>query len=143
MRFEVASGNRYYQSVNGLLLTKDGKVLVAVPAGLQNPSIPNGVEIIGNAAAVDCEKIKALDFPLSLKQIQGHAFDRCSSLERVTIPEGVEIIGAEAFARCPKLKRIDLPSSVRRLASGAFRESGVTNVFLSGSIANIGEGAFC
>ena len=120
MRFEVASGNRYYQSVNGFLLTKDGKTLVAVPTGLERISIPNGVEIIGKVAAQGCEKIEAMELPHGLKEIHNHAFDHCSNLKRVTMPEGVDSIGSWAFRNCKSLESVTITEGLTNIAENAF-----------------------
>ena len=166
MRFEVAGGNRYYQSVNGLLLTKDGKTLVAVPTGLERISIPHGVEIIGNAAAPGCEKIKEVDLPQSLKEIQAHAFTKCCSLEGVAIPDRVMVIDERVFEGCKKLVAVSLPNSVKRIRYRAFGDcvklekitipgsvenielnafigSGLKDVVIQEGVKNLGPGAFC
>jgi len=75
---KVASGNRYYKSVNGLLLTKDGKELVWVPNALTSVTIPDGV--------VDL----------------GWAFDGCEKLTSVKIPDSVVAVGRSTFSECPE-----------------------------------------
>ena len=76
--FKVASGNRKYKSVNGLLLTKDGKELVWVPNALTSVTIPDGV--------VD---------------LRG-AFDGCEKLTSVKIPDSVVAVGRSTFSECPE-----------------------------------------
>ncbi len=44
--FHVLKSNQTYKSINGLLLSKDGKELVMVPCGLTNVTIPDGVASI-------------------------------------------------------------------------------------------------
>lgn len=75
MSFVVSDGNPNYKSVNGLLLSKDGKLLVAGVNG--NVTIPDSVMSIGNLA-----------------------FLGCGGLASVTIGNGVILIDADAFYGC-------------------------------------------
>ena len=75
--FVVASSNANYKAVSGLLLTKDGKTLVAVPCGLTSVTIPSSVTNIGECA-----------------------FSGCTNLTSVTIPDSVTRIGEGAFSGC-------------------------------------------
>ena len=84
----VASGNTAYKVVNGLLMTADGKRVVAAPRQLENVSIPACVKYIDDFAFFGCEKI------VSAK-----------------IPEGVIGIGKKAFLGCKSLAQIMLPAS--------------------------------
>ena len=47
---------------------------------------------------------------LSVKEIDGDAFNGCSSLTRVEIPVSVKEIGGGAFNHCPALKTVVMQS---------------------------------
>ena len=94
-RFEVSDGNLCYQSVNGLLLTKEGDVLVQGVNG--QVEVPSGVKHIGESA-----------------------FYGLGGLTRVVLPEGLEAIDAYAFGDCCALEYVEIPDSVRRISCGAF-----------------------
>lgn len=101
--FSVAAGNACYKSVRGLLLSKDGKTLVAVPGGLKRVMIPAGVQCVGKEAFFECEQ-----------------------LESVTIPDSVTCIEEGAFWRCRRLKDVQIPSNVTSVGDRAFLESGIS-----------------
>ena len=92
----VAGGDdsgAYLKSVDGILFSADGTVLVRCPAG------KSGVYVI----------------PEDVTEIAAGAFNRCELLTSVTIPEGVTIIGDFAFENCKLLSSMTLPSSLEEL----------------------------
>ncbi len=95
--FSVAAGNTCYKSVRGLLLSKDGKTLVAVPGGLKRVRIPAGVQCIGKEAFFECEQLESVTIPDSVTRIEEGAFWRCRRLKDVKIPASVTSIGKRAF----------------------------------------------
>ena len=98
--FSVAAGNVRYKSVRGLLLSKDGKTLVAVPGGLKRVAIPTGVECIGKEAFFECEQLVSVTIPDSVTRIEEGAFWRCHRLKDVQIPSNVTSVGDRAFLEC-------------------------------------------
>lgn len=55
---EVATDNTAYTSVDGVLFTKDEKILVAFPGGKSSVyTIPRGVTTIGNKAFSNCDNL--------------------------------------------------------------------------------------
>ena len=81
MSFTVDDGNANYKSVNGLLLSKDGKTLIKGVNG--EVTIPDGVTSISD-----------------------YAFQYYGGLTSVTIPNSVENIGEAAFKMCRDLENL-------------------------------------
>ena len=104
----VSEGNTAYQSIDGNLYTKDGKMLIQYAIGKTDTSveIPNGVEIIGSYAFEWCYSLKSVVIPDSVRTIGNFAFDDCDSLTSVVIGDSVRTIGYKAFAYCKKLTSI-------------------------------------
>ena len=98
--FSVAAGNSCYKSSRGLLLSKDGKTLIAVPGGLKRVRIPAGVQCIGKEAFFECEQLESVTIPDSVIRIEEGAFWRCRRLKDVQVPHGVTSIGDRAFLEC-------------------------------------------
>ena len=69
----VAEGNQAYQSVDGVLMTKDG-------AKEGTFVIPNGVTTIASLAFFDCQNLKRLVIPATLTTINERGFDSCDNL---------------------------------------------------------------
>ena len=93
--FDVAEGNACYASVDGLLLSKDGKSLVKGIGG--NVSIPDSVTSIGDCAFAGREDLDDVTIPNSVTNIGNYAFYDCIYLTSVTVPFKVASIGSEAF----------------------------------------------
>ena len=102
----VDSGNAYYKSVDGLLLSKDGSEIIACPGGKTDVTIPDNVLSIGNDAFSWCELLANVIIAGSVTNINEYAFVGCSSLTNITIPCSVVNIGAGAFAWCESLEEV-------------------------------------
>lgn len=72
---ELDGNNMFFQSIDGVLFSKDGKKLLAFPAGRmeENYVVPEGVEVIGeNAFQNSC--VYQITMPSTLKEIEDDAF---------------------------------------------------------------------
>jgi hypothetical protein len=98
----VDSANPNYQSIDGALYSKDGKTLIAYPAGKSGSAyvIPSSVTAIGDYAFAGCAGLTSVTIPDSVKTIGDHTFEDCAALTSVTIPSSVTSIGYDAFYGC-------------------------------------------
>ena len=77
----VAEGNQAYQSVDGVLMTKDGTMVHTCPGAKEGTFvIPNGVTTIASLAFFDCQNLKRLVIPATLTTINERGFDSCDNL---------------------------------------------------------------
>ena len=95
----VVKDSKYLKSVDGVLYTKDGKVLIAYPAGKKDKEfrVPEGVKVIGNGA-----------------------FMGVKSIEKIILPDNVLHIGEKAFANCKKLKEVASDTKVKYIMKSAW-----------------------
>ena len=111
----VAAGNTAFKSVDGVLLSADGKKLIAYPNGKAGSSSTNPA-------------------------YQGVTGQPNASVYK--IPDGVESIEQAAFAQVNGLTAIEL-NGVKKLAKGAFDKAvKLRNVLLGPSVDTIEDGAF-
>ena len=116
--FTVDAANESYVSATGLLLTKDGSVLIRGVNG--DVVIPDGVTRIGDGAFSGCSGLVKVEIPGSVTEIGTRAFSDCVGLTGVAIPDGVTRIGDGAFSGCIGLVNVDIPGSVTEFGDGAF-----------------------
>lgn len=86
--------NATFMSVNGVLYTKDHKIIIAYPNAKGNEyKIINGTERIENFAFKSCVDLENLRLPKSIQVIGDNVFYGCDKLKNVVIPDGLEKIG--------------------------------------------------
>ena len=121
IEYEVSENNPNYCSVDGVLYSKDKKVLVQYPSEKEGSSIviPNGV--------IEIEK---------------NAFQNNYKINKVVLPDSLITIGKQAFYGCEHLKEIDLGKGVKNIDDLAFAFTQLSEVRIPGSVQNIGGRAF-
>ena len=143
---DVASGNLYYSSENGVLFNKNKSTLIQYPIGNQRTeyTVPNSVKKIGDYCAFSgCSSLISVTIPDSVTTIGNSTFSGCSSLINVTIPNSVTTIGESAFESCSGLTSVTIPNSVRSIGFWAFSHcSSLTSVTIGNSVTTISSYAF-
>ena len=133
-KIEVDDNNPYLCDVEGVVYTKDMKVLLFYPpqkgvvtdkdengheVKYASYEIPEGVESIRSKAFYKCSDLKEIKLPSTLKTIEEKAFFLCDPKE-IILPDGLETIGKDAFGFCSSLKEVTVPASVTRIDDYAF-----------------------
>ena len=89
-RFEVASGNTNYKSVEGVLFSKNGEILVEYP---------------------DANTRKSYTVPSGVKTIYSRAFLGCKNLEEIILPDTINSIGSYEFRNATSLNLLDIKAT--------------------------------
>ena len=148
----VDPANGSYASRDGMLLTADGKTLVAGVNG--DVAVPDGVEDIAEDAFAGRAGLVGVSLPASVASVPASAFDGCGALAAfavdpanavyssrgglllskdgrtlvrgvngdVAVPDGVEAIAPGAFAGLGGLVSVTVPEGVLEIGEGAFRD---------------------
>ena len=164
--FDVDPKNRNYKTIDGVVYSKDGRVLVQFPNGRSGYyTMPNEVESVKKSAISGCVKLSGLslsnrltkidDFmfcgtgfstlniPSSVTSIGTNAFEMCSGLSSITIPGSVATIGENAFSCCCNLRSVTVGEGVISIGRHAFFNcSLLSSANLPNSLNTIGAGAF-
>lgn len=126
--FEVYDDNPKYISIDGIIYTKDGLILVAAPCGKSGCiKIREGVEVIKDSA-FDKSAANKVICPQSLRVIGEYAFRSSVYLTEIVLNEGLKKIEAYAFYNCEKLTTTTIPTSVDDIGSMAFDSSPLTSL---------------
>lgn len=136
--------NRFYSSRDGLLMSKDGTVLVrGINARNDGVVIPDGVTTIGETAFERWASLANVDVPDGVTNIGRSAFAVCVSLESVTLPDSLTTIGPLAFEDCGSLTSIEVPDGVTTISEAAFCGCrSLADVTLPNSLTTIDEMTF-
>lgn len=132
--------NHDYKTIDGIVYTKNGKMVVAGSLGLEHVVIPEGVEKFGHSAFRNC-KIKSVVLPGSMDRIRAKAFYQCKNLKSVRIGDNVDTIEESAFAECCSLKHIDIPAGIKTINDYAFLNSGLESIELHEGLLCLGRKA--
>lgn len=143
-KIDVSPENEAFCSVEGVLYTKDRKLLLACPAGYEKTvfTVPDGVEEIAPSAFEGCKKIKKIVLPNSVLRIGERAFSRMYHLQKAILPAHLQEIEDEVFAYCTKLNNLTWPTDLQKIGIGAFRHTGFEKINIPDGVKTIGDYAF-
>lgn len=117
----VASGNKVYTSVDGVLYKDGGKTLQLHPAAHSTEfDIPEGVTKIAPFAFFTNKKLSRVTIPSTVKEIGRNAFYDCEIVREIYIPDSVKKVGAGAFSWCLNLKELRVPEKLSDIGRRAF-----------------------
>lgn len=86
-RFSVSDTNEVFRSLEGALISVDGKTLVALPPGRRSPKLPMWMEAIGPFALCRA-RCSSLALPKTLKTLGEGAFMDCKYLQKLVFMGG-------------------------------------------------------
>ena len=122
---EVDADNPNYETVDGVLYTKDHTHLVLFPRRMDNGgsySVLEGTQVIDDDA-LSYTNFSSITLPSTLLSIGESGMAGNKFLTSIDLPDGLITIGDRAFAGCTKLNNIVIPDSLQ-VANG-FDELGV------------------
>ena len=159
----VDEDNTMYSSVDGILYSKDGTILVIYPGGRQNEdfTVPENVTdvyyfggnkylkrvVVHDGVSMwletfsGCSSLSDVRLPSDMTAIPFGMFRHCISLEHIEIPDTVTSIGDQAFYDTG-IKGIELHYGLTSIGSYAFAESELTSIDIPYSVTTIGNYAF-
>lgn len=99
----ISTENPRLQVRDGLVLSKDGKMLYTSLFDRRHYDIPEGVETVNQIAFWYNQRLESISFPGSLRTIGDNSFSYLPRLRKVVLPEGVEELSTQCFQMCENL----------------------------------------
>ena len=145
--FTVDENNPNYKAEDGLLLSKSGRKLIAVPAGREGSlTVPLSVEEIGFGAFEESELTEVLFHQdANILTFGYRAFFKANGITSITVPKSVVSIDYYAFAYCENLKEVIFVegNQLKGIYEGAFcGDINLETITLPESIVEISDFAF-
>ncbi|MBR6808408.1 MAG: leucine-rich repeat protein [Clostridia bacterium] len=150
-KINVASGNKNYTSVDGVLFDKAMTTLMQYPLGNSKAqyNIPESVTSIETTAFISCLYLKSIEVSQGNKNytsVDGVLFDKamttlikypCGKADAdYIIPDGVTTIGTSAFNNCHNLTSITIPDGIMYVEYEVFIWCvSLTDIYFGGTVA--------
>ncbi len=132
-KITVDPDNAKFSSIDGVLMSKDGKVIYEAPENLKvtdgSYKIPSKVQVIDCSAFAENKTITTLTIPSSVRVVMQHAFQR-AVLTNIVFQDDImstdgtnnELnIDNEAFADCNQIVNITFPRWLTKIGVDVFK----------------------
>ena len=121
----------------------EGSTLTKYRGSDERVTIPDTVEVVGESAFENNQKVQFVVIPKSVKRLDAYVFWGCNHLEEVVLGKGLTAVDEYSFAGCTGLKQITIPDNVQSIESQAFAGcTNLTDVYISSEVTSIAEDAF-
>ena len=137
----IDPANQHLAVSGSMVLSKDGKTLLAVLDGASRLTIPDGVETIVSSVCEDLATLSDVVFPDSLSVIGEKAFSNIG-LRSVIFGANVRVIGRKAFYFCSNLTSAVFGEHVEEIGDSAFAFTSIVSIFLPATLRTLGSNAF-
>ena len=115
--YNVTEVKGNFASADGKALIS-GEKLIAVISNVEEYTIPSEITIIGREA-FSGTRIKTIDIPSTVTNLEAGAFNGCYQLTDVTLPENITSLPEGCFSGCANLENINL-EKITTLGNYAF-----------------------
>ena len=113
-QFVVDKSNPKYIAIDGVLFSKDKKVLWVYPPKKSGEtySIPNGTQVIGCNAFSDSQ-LRTINIPNSVTHLYEWAFNNCPKLQSLELPDSITgYLNDRTISSCDELKFVRLSKNL-------------------------------
>ena len=120
-----------------------GSTLVIYRGTEERVTIPDTVEVVGESAFENNQKVQFVVIPKSVKRLDAYVFWGCNNLEEVVLGKGLTAVDEYSFAGCTGLKQITIPENVQSIDAQAFAGCiNLTDIYIPATVTGIAEDAF-
>ena len=120
-----------------------GSTLVKYRGTEERVTIPDTVEVVGESAFENNQKVQFVVIPKSVKRLDAYVFWGCNNLEEVVLGKGLTAVDEYSFAGCTGLKQITIPENIQSIDAQAFAGCvNLTDIYIPATVTSIAEDAF-
>ena len=121
----------------------EGSTLTKYRGSDERVTIPDTVEVVGESAFENTQKVQFVVVPKSVKRLDAYVFWGCNHLEEVVLGKGLTAVDEYSFAGCTGLKQITIPDNVQSIDAQAFAGcTNLTDIYIPATVTSIAEDAF-
>ena len=121
----------------------EGSTLTKYRGSDERVTIPDTVEVVGESAFENNQKVQFVVIPKSVKRLDAYVFWGCNNLEEVVLGKGLTAVDEYSFAGCTGLKQISIPENVQSIDAQAFAGCiNLTDIYIPATVTGIAEDAF-
>ena len=121
----------------------EGSTLTKYRGSDERVTIPDTVEVVGESAFENNQKVQFVVVPKSVKRLDAYVFWGCNHLEEVVLGKGLTTVDEYSFAGCTGLKQITIPDNVQSIDAQAFAGcTNLTDIYIPATVTSIAEDAF-
>lgn len=120
-----------------------GSTLIKYRGTEERVTIPDTVEVVGESAFENNQKVQFVVIPKSVKRLDAYVFWGCNNLEEVVLGKGLTAVDEYSFAGCTGLKQITIPENIQSIDAQAFAGCvNLTDIYIPATVTGIAEDAF-
>ena len=121
----------------------EGSTLTKYRGSDERVTIPDTVEVVGESAFENNQKVQFVVIPKSVKRLDAYVFWGCNNLEEVVLGKGLTTVDEYSFAGCTGLKQITIPENIQSIDAHAFAGCvNLTDIYIPATVTGIAEDAF-
>ena len=121
----------------------EGSTLTKYRGSDERVTIPDTVEVVGESAFENNQKVQRVVVPKSVKRMDAYVFWGCDNLEEVVLGKGLTSVDEYAFSGCTGLKQITIPENVQSIDAQAFAGcTNLTDIYIPDTVTSIADDAF-
>ena len=121
----------------------EGSTLTKYRGSDERVTIPDTVEVVGESAFENNQKVQFVVVPKSVKRLDAYVFWGCNHLEEVVLGKGLTSVDEYAFSGCTGLKQITIPENVQSIDAQAFAGcTNLTDIYIPDTVTSIADDAF-
>lgn len=132
----VASDNPYFKSIDGVLYSKDGKILHQYPDGKSNTTfyMPDTVERIDIHAFFQNSNLANVNFSSNLKYIDYGNFDDHTSITQITLPDSIVELRGTSFLFNDNLKKVIVGKNLAKIEAAFVFGENTKDIYFLGNL---------